>query len=134
MSAWRREALKLMPDCQTLIQRADSPMALWIDLHLKFEDAFRDASSAELNAILKYAEWCISQESGALPNDSSTAAVCAFYEHLPARKEFWPHMGNWLGMARLNELRNAFRYHLSEKEAKEFEAAVFPGMKHSGRR
>jgi hypothetical protein len=30
MSAWRRTALEALPDFRVLIERANSPMALWI--------------------------------------------------------------------------------------------------------
>jgi hypothetical protein len=32
MSAWRREALQRLPECRQVIEPADNPMALWIEL------------------------------------------------------------------------------------------------------
>jgi hypothetical protein len=41
MSAWRREALQRLPECRQLIETADNPMALWIELHGACQDAYK---------------------------------------------------------------------------------------------
>ena len=73
----------------------DNPMALWIELRLKFDDAIAQDDAGFVKRVLDYAAWCSSEQSGALPNDTSTAAICAFYEHLPARRESWPMFRRW---------------------------------------
>ena len=39
MSAWRKEASKRLPELQRFIasREVDSPMMLWIELHMEFE-------------------------------------------------------------------------------------------------
>lgn len=37
MSAWRREALILLPEYREMIEGASSPMALWVDLRPEFD-------------------------------------------------------------------------------------------------
>ena len=36
---WRRKALEALPEFRVPIERASSPMALWIDLLAEFQDA-----------------------------------------------------------------------------------------------
>lgn len=87
-------------------------MALWIDLSLRFEDAVRLGDAALTQRLLDYAAWCCSEQSGPLPNDTSTAAACAFYEHLPTHKAFWPHFNTWFAPQAFAALLPVFAYHL----------------------
>jgi hypothetical protein len=91
-------------------------MGLWIDLHLEFETAL-DLPNLELvHRILQFAAWCRSDESGPLPNDTSTAAACAFYEHLPDRRQDWRYFRAWFVPHEFEGLVPIFSYHLSENE------------------
>ena len=89
MSTWRRKAIQLLPGKREIIEEAESPMALWINLWLEFEDAAKQNDDATVRRILEYAFWCISPAAGELPSDASTAAVCAFFEHLPTDEALW---------------------------------------------
>jgi hypothetical protein len=119
MSAWRRQALQLLPEYRETIEEADNPMAMWIDLHLAFDDAMAQKKSELASRVLRYAAWCISTDSGPLPNDISTAVACAFYEHLPEEREYWPHFPKWFGRSQFEQLLPIFGYHLSPGELEE---------------
>jgi hypothetical protein len=82
MSVWRREAVSRLPELRTLVERAGSPMALWVDLAIPFEDAFGAGDDDLVRRIFDYAAWCLDTASRE-PTDASTAAWCAFYEDLP---------------------------------------------------
>src|SRR4051794_29423646 len=82
MSAWRRGAVEQLPEFREIIEQADRPMALWIEPHLRFEDAFRSGNDDLLRRFFSYADWCI-DTAKPRPTDASTAAWCAFYEDLP---------------------------------------------------
>jgi hypothetical protein len=66
-------------------------MSLWIEILILFERYVKNNYTESIRKILNYAAWCISEESGQLPNDTSTAAVCAFYEHIGSQKKYWSH-------------------------------------------
>ena len=116
MSAWRREALSNVPELQKIIEAAESPMSMWIELHICFDRAVRDNDSDLVRRILRFADWCTSCESGELPNDASTAASVAFYEHLPMNREYWKHFTSWISRDKFSQLLPVFSYHLSEEE------------------
>lgn len=116
MSAWRRQALSHLPECKSVIESADGPMALWIELRLEFDRAMRESNLALANRLLQFAAWCISEESGKLPNDTSTAVACAFYEHLPETREYWPHFSKWFSRPQFEMLLPIFGYHLSKDD------------------
>ena len=46
MSAWRRKAIELLPELRLVIEKADSPTALWIDLTFHFVKIASDADTA----------------------------------------------------------------------------------------
>ena len=103
-------------------------MALWIELHLEFEWAFRRNDALLVKRILSYASWCISEQSGPLPNDTSTAVACAFYEHLPSCKDFWPHFRKWLSPSEFAALIPIFAYHASAAELEQLKASYAQGV------
>lgn len=119
MSAWRHKALEALPAHRALIEAAESPMALWIELRLRFQDAFEAKDDRAMRAMLTYAAWCISPAAGPLPSDASTAAVCAFYEHVPQDRKYWPKMREWFTPAEFAALQGPFRYFLSESDMRE---------------
>lgn len=137
MSAWKRVALEKLPEYRKLVDAADSPMALWIELHLKFEDAHRlPVPDADLvRRFYEYARWCWqSPGSGDLRSDAGTAVACAFYEHLPQNKAICRDLPRWLTNAEFAELREVFRYHLSEPEFSNFESEFISAHARGGRR
>lgn len=123
MSAWKRVALEKLPEYRRLIDTSDSPMALWIELHLKFEDSYRVKPLDEdlVRRFFEYARWCWQGpvKNGYL-SDAGTAVACAFYEHLPQSDSIRRDLPRWLTRVEFFDLRDVFRYHLSELEFEDF--------------
>lgn len=113
MSTWRRKAIELLPEHRKIIDCARRPMAMWIELHLRFEDALAEGDQHMVSRILRYADWCMSEEAGRLPSETSTAVACAFYEHLPQHREYWPLFRSWFSQKQFTDLLPVFGYHLS---------------------
>jgi hypothetical protein len=86
VSAWRRKALQLLPQHRVVIERAESPMDLWIKLHLCFLDHVAAVDQAAERAALNYALWCTADGAGHGPSDTLTAVLVAFYENLGGNK------------------------------------------------
>jgi hypothetical protein len=118
MSAWRREALRRLPEHRKVIEAAASPMTLWIELLGICEDACRASDESMVHRVYDFAHWCW-QTPGV---DVRTAVACAFYEHLPRKPALRRDLPRRLGRAAFSELRGIFGYHLSPEEAAKFEA------------
>lgn len=125
MVTWRSKAIEVLPAQQELIAEARTPMALWIELRLAFEDAAKRNEDETLRRILDYAFWCISPAAGELPTDASTAAVCAFFEHLPTDRALWPSLREWLSPSQFESVKPTFHYFLSRAEVKELTDAFY---------
>jgi hypothetical protein len=123
MSAWRRQALTLLPEYRHIIDSAENPMALWIELLMEFRDAMRGRESEKVARFMKLAAWCVSEDAGHLPNDTSTAAAVAFYEHLPENREYWPHFSQWFSPREFEDLLSVFAYHLNPDELEELKTS-----------
>jgi len=121
MSAWRREALQKLPECRKVIEAADNPMALWIELLYACEDAYKQPDEDLIRRFYDFARWCWQSPSA----DARTAVACAFYEHLPTTPVLRRDMPRRFGRAAFNELRQVFCYHLSPDEAAAFEREFF---------
>jgi hypothetical protein len=117
MSAWRREALQRLPECRQMIEGAENPMALWIELHGLCQDACKKQDEDLIRCFYDYARWCWQSRI----DDVVNAVVCAFYEHLPTTPVLRRDMPRRFGRAAFNELRDVFCYHLSPDEASAFE-------------
>ena len=131
MSTWRRKALEVLPAMQEIIDEAESPMALWINLWLEFEDAAKQNDDATVRRILEYAFCCISPAAGELPSDASTAAVCAFFEHLPTDEALWPRLPEWLSPSQFEAVKRFFHYFLSDGEVERLAAVFYSNKGHS---
>ena len=74
MSAWRREALQRLPECRQVVESADNPMALWIELLGGCEDAYQKQDQDLIRRFYDFARWCWQSPSA----DVRTAVACAF--------------------------------------------------------
>lgn len=97
MAKWRSAAIERLPELRTLIASVDNVMALWIELRIKFEDAYREPRNEDLIArIYSYAHWCWNaprhEDAG---HDPSTAATVAFFEHIPEIPAARQDMPRW---------------------------------------
>lgn len=132
MSAWKRAALDTLPEYRGIIEAADNPMALWIELQMEFEDVYRNAPLNDdlIRRFYDYARWCMQSpgENGYL-SDAGTAATCAFYEHLPQHPAIRRDLHRWLTQDEFTKLRGVFLYHLSDQKFAEFEAEFLAGKK-----
>ncbi len=136
MSAWKRVALEKLPEYRGVIDNVDSPMALWVELSFHFQQACETAAPDNLiRRFYEYARWCLqSPGTGSELSDAGTAAICAFYEHLPKIPAARRDLARWLTGAEFSDLRDAFHYHLSEQEFAEFEAEFLGKPKKGARR
>lgn len=107
MSEWRRRASELLPELQTVISEAWNPMSLWIELHLKFDNAFKDGNDDQVKRILQYAKYCLYGRN----DDVRTAVACAFLEHLPQDARMAAEIPNWFALDEFIGLEKVFEYH-----------------------
>src|SRR5450432_2532775 len=117
MSTWRRTALEALPDFRVLIERASSPMALWIDLLPESQEAFSRDDSSLIAKMLSYARWCRRSPDG----DTVNAVACAFYEHLPEHGGMRRTIPRWFTKEEFEELRSVFEYHSGADVVSEIE-------------
>jgi hypothetical protein len=71
----------------------------------------------------RYAEWCLDTAKQE-PTDASTAAWCAFYEHLPKIAGLAEQIHRFMPRSRFVQVRDAFRYHTSAEEFERFQKTV----------
>jgi hypothetical protein len=133
MSAWRRKAIELLPQHRPLIERAESPMSLWIDLRLRFLDHVASGEQAAERAVLGYASWCTAEGAGSGPSDTLTAALVAFYEDLASEKTLWPRFRDWFRPNEFEALVHHFQYHLSDQEFQQLREEFYGRRSKSGR-
>ncbi len=103
-------------------------MALWIELSLACEDACRAQQEDLLRRFYAFAQWCWKSPS----DDVRTAVACAFYEHIPTKPVLRRDLPRRLSRAAFMELREVFRYHLTQEEAATFEREFLAAAKKCG--
>lgn len=117
MSAWRREALAALPEFKQLIAASESPMALWIELHLEFRKAFDASDDSRIRRVMEYAKWCWDGRD----SDTVNAVGCAFLEHLPEHEGMRVRIPEWFNAADFERLRPVFAYHAGKEVVVELE-------------
>ena len=122
MSAWRRKAIELMPGKKALIERALSPMELWIELQFEAYRAFerRPVDDDTLRPIFAFARYCLAARDG----DLNTAVAVAFVEHLPVRAAVRADLHRWISQEEFDGLRELLRYLPSPEEFEAFQAEL----------
>jgi len=119
VSAWRRVAIEKLPEFRHIIEAAETAGMLWIDLSLKFEDAYEEPVNQDLaHRVYAFAAWCVAESND---QDIQTAAALTFYEHLPINKKIRRDMANHLTHEEFFGLKELFQYHLAEGEHEEME-------------
>jgi hypothetical protein len=109
--------LAALPEYKQVIEAADSPMALWIELRFEFEKAFEANDAARVRRIMEYAKWCWDGRDG----DTVNAVGCGFLEHLPENEGVRARIPEWFNLAELERLRPVFTYHAGEAIVAEIE-------------
>jgi hypothetical protein len=115
MSAWRRVAIEMLPEFRDIIAKAEQPMQLWVEIGARFQDAFRTGNDDLVRRFFNYAAWCI-DTAKPQATDASTAAWCAFYEHLPSVDGLPQQLHRFMPRTRFIQVKEAFRYHSGENE------------------
>lgn len=123
MSAWRKKALELLPEYRQLIEKSDNPMALWIDLHIIFENVFQKSNEELTKRFFDFAKWCLeTPKQGEYLSDVGTAVAVAFYEHIIMDTDVRDDLHRWLSQSEFLYMESVFTYHLSEAEFETFKA------------
>lgn len=119
MSRWRSHAIELFPEFRKRIEQADGIFALWSELSLKFQDAYRiDPPDDGLIArIYSFAEWCLQAPRNANANfDPATAVDVGFYEDIPTIKYARDDMPRWFTYQDVVNLGAAFAYSIGPEK------------------
>ena len=116
MARWRAAAIERLPEFRDIIASAERVMALWLELHQEFEDAYREPRNDDLiRRIYSYADWCLNapriDDAG---HDPFTAVMVAFFEHIPT----WPaprdDMPRWFSVDEVAGSKGVFSYLIGE--------------------
>lgn len=123
MDLWREKAAEFLPEMLDEITSVESPMALWIELSLRLEDACdQNKPDNDLIArIYRFAFWCLEQpQTDSAQDDLSTAVAVAFIEDIPLNPKSSADLHRRLTLEEFDGLSSLFRYHLDEKQFAEF--------------
>lgn len=89
-------------------------MALWIEIFLPFEGAVQAGDEALVRRVFQYAAWCI-DTAAEQATEASTAAWCAFYEHIGRISGLWERLPRYLSCDRFSQLSPALRSGMTEE-------------------
>jgi hypothetical protein len=116
MARWRAAAIERLPELRHVIATADSVMALWIELRLSFEQAYRENNESLIARIYSFADWCVeAPRAFDAGRDPFTAALVGFYEHIPGIPEARKDMPRWFRSSEVSENKQVFAYLIGEQ-------------------
>ncbi len=120
MSTYRRKAIEYLPELRDLIQQADSPTALWIDVADRCHVAYENGEADLIDRIYAFADWCLASSNV----DVASATAIGFYEHLTLDPLMRADIPRRFSHAQFHELKSLFAYHLDEKRFADLEDKV----------
>ncbi len=129
MSTWRRRAIEILPELRPVIEGAESPTALWIELGAHFTNIAPNADDSSLRPILLYAFWCLSAPGGSFPSEMSEAVSGGFFRDLARHKDLWSRFRKWFSPAQFKQMEPAFQWVLSQEELQEVNEAYYGSRK-----
>ena len=111
----------LLPEYRQLIEKSENPMALWLELHFRFEDAFAKSNEDLIGRFFAYAKWSLeTPKQGEYLSDTGTAVAAAFYEHIIKNSRIRDDLHKWVSQSEFSALEGIFQYHLPPVEFQEF--------------
>ena len=118
MARWRSAAMERLPELRESIASAENVMQLWIELNMKFEDAYREPRDDGLIArVYSYADWCIAApRNESAEHDPLTAVTVTFYEHIPTVVNAREDMPRWFTFNEVSANREVFSYLIGADE------------------
>jgi len=125
MSAWRRKALQVIPELRVIIESSNNVTYLWCELESVFSDCFEKENNELLHKILKYAEWCVSEESGDSSGETAQAVYCGFLETITYNRKYYPSFKEWFSPAQFEKYKGSFMYALDDKQYKFLEGLYY---------
>ena|SRR5437870_6656644 len=118
---WREAAQRMLPEFQSEIAGAETPMGLWTEIIFHFDDAYEEPRNEDLiERIYGYADWCLEHDVGESAADHlpTCVAVC-FWEHIPICKAAREDMPRWFSYEDFRANEHFFKYRLETEEWEE---------------
>ena len=93
-------------------------MMLWIELGFVFKAAHRNDEDSLIRLIYEYALWCVAEapRGSDAGHDPATAAVVAFFEHLPEDLQARRRIHEFMSFDQMDAVKESFRYHLDNDQ------------------
>jgi hypothetical protein len=114
---WGREAFIRFPELIDRFEVVESPYALWLELRLAFEGAYKEPRNEDLiTRIYQYADWCGTQPVGtSAEDDLGTCVHVCFFEHIPESPAALEDMPRWLKLSDVHLMKETFSYMVGEE-------------------
>jgi len=127
---WREVAQRMLPELQSEIAEAETPMRLWIEIVFHFDAAYEEPRNESLiKRVYGYADWCLEQDIGERAQEHlPTCVVVCFWEHIPTCKAAREDMPRWFPYEEILANEHFFRYLLEDREWEELKE-LYAGKK-----
>ncbi len=113
--------MQMLPELESQIRTAESPMSLWLEIVFCFDEAYEEPMNEEfIKRVYGYADWCLLQPKGETAEEHlpTCVAVC-FWEHIPTIKAPRDDMPRWISFDDVMLNQHFFKYRLTEEEFEE---------------
>jgi hypothetical protein len=88
MNEWQSVARETLPELQSEIMAAKTPMALWTEIVFAFDEAYDEPKNDDfIQRVYRYADWCLERDMGetAAEHLPTCVSIC-FWEHIPTNE------------------------------------------------
>jgi hypothetical protein len=108
---WRKTALEMLPELESIISSADNPFRLWIDLMFALEEAYESSPQKEniISNAYRFARWCRDYPSS-LGDDLHQAVYINFFQGLPRHPLMRADIARRMSPAEMEDLLGEFLF------------------------
>ena len=118
MNEWQSVAMEMLPEMQTEIVSAKTPMALWVEIVYAFDEAYEQPKNDDfIKRVYQYADWCLDQTGGETADEHlvTCVAIC-FWEHIPTNEAARRDLPHWLSWEHVMANEHFFTHQLTDEE------------------
>ena len=118
MNEWQSIAIQVLPEMQSEIMHAETPMALWTEIIFAFDEAYEQPKNDDfIKRVYQYADWCLNRDVGeAAEEHLPTCVAICFWEHIPTNEAARRDMPHWFTWEDLMANEHFFKHQLTDDE------------------
>jgi hypothetical protein len=117
MNEWQSMAMETLPEMESDIMEAETPMALWVQIVYAFDEAYEQPQNDDfIKRVYQYADWCLQDVGETAEEHLLTCVAICFWEHIPTNEAARRDLPRWYSWEHVMANEHFFTHQLADDE------------------